>query len=804
MHDQPVRLHRSIRTKIVLVSLVVEITMLALLLTNSLRLLDRNLQEHAQARLETAAPLLNSALSARLFERDSGSIHEILNNLVNSGNGDFRYIVVYDQDGSPYAAAGQVDIRHMPGLDQRVTGTDLVFDTSSPITLGHQRIGEVRYGVSLARFVASRNSIFNQGLVIASAEVVLSFVLLGLAGLLLTRNIRSLVTATQKIARGDYSVQIPVQSQDEIGLLADNFNRMTTAVRGQIDALQRSEQALFEEKERAEITLKSIGDGVITVDTQGRVLYLNPAAETLTGWHLAQARGRPVTEVYRTVNDITRAPAENSVQAALMRDVMANRPQGLILLNRHGTESAVEETAAPIQDRDGRVIGVVLVFHDVTAAREFARRLEYQATHDALTGLVNRREFRRSVDLAIQDARESRLTHAMLYLDLDQFKVVNDTCGHNAGDELLRQLAVLLRRKIRDTDVIGRLGGDEFGVLIHRCPLDRAQRIAETLRDAVRNFRFLWENKSFDIGVSIGVAVIGSDTRDATELFSAADIACYVAKDSGRNQIHIHQTDDLELARRRGEMHWSTRIAAALNEGRFTLHYQKIVPLAGQDTDYPVIELLLRMHAEDGGLVLPEHFIPSAERYQHMLPIDKWVLRRALSLMAQTENDSFRGMFSINLSGQSLGSAGFREFARDAVLTSGIDPARVCFEVTETAAIANLAHAAQFMQELRDIGCRFALDDFGSGLSSFAYLRALPVDYLKIDGLFVRHILDNPNDHAMVTAINQMGRALGIRTIAEFVEDDQVQQALCTIGVDYGQGYYIHTPQPLSGAEGKF
>ena len=803
MHDLPVRLHRSIRTKIVLVSLVVEVTMLALLLANSVRLLDRNLQEHVRARLESAAPLLNSALSARLFERDHGSIQQILKNLVGSKNADFRYIVVYDQNGTPYASAGQIDIRHMPELDRNISGTDLVFDARSPVTLGGERVGEVRYGVSLAHFAASRDSIFTQGLIIASAEVVLSVVLLGLAGLLLTRNIRSLVTATQKIAGGDYTVHIPVQSQDEIGLLADNFNRMSVAVRDQISALHHSEQALFAEKERAEITLKSIGDGVITVGQDSRVQYLNPAAETLTGWRLDQARGRPVTEVYRTVDEVTRAPVGNSVQAALARDTTMNHPPGLILLNRNGSEYAVEETAAPILDRDGQVSGVVLVFHDVTAAREFARRLEYQANHDALTGLVNRREFRQRVERALQEARDSRLTHAMFYLDLDQFKVVNDTCGHNAGDELLRQLAALLRRKIRDTDVIGRLGGDEFGVLIHRCPPDQAWHVAENLRDSVRAFRFLWENKSFDVGVSIGVVAIDPNTVDAAELFSAADIACYVAKDGGRNQIHVHQPDDLDLARRRGEMHWSTRIATALNEGRFSLYYQKIIPLAGRHSDYPGIELLLRMQAEDGSLVLPERFIPSAERYQHMLSIDKWVLRRALALMAEPVNDSFQGMFSINVSGQSLGSARFSSYVIDVIRASGIEPRRICFEVTETAAVANLARAAQFMQELHDIGCRFALDDFGSGLSSFAYLRALPVDYLKIDGIFVRHILDNPNDLAMVTAINQMGRAVGIRTIAEFVEDDRVQQALCAIGIDYAQGFHIHTPQPLSVAAGR-
>jgi diguanylate cyclase (GGDEF)-like protein/PAS domain S-box-containing protein len=794
-----VKLRHSLRTKIVLVSIIVEITMLALLLTNSLRLLDRSLEEDAQARLEAATPLLNAALSARLLERDHASIMEILKSLVHSHYGDFRYIVVYDQRGQIYASAGQVDIQHMPDIDRDVITSlnDLVYDTSDPLVLGAEHIGEVRYGLSLAQFAASRQSIFTQGLAIASAEVILSFILLGIAGLLLTRHIRSLVSATQRISAGDYSIRIPVTGRDEIALLAANFNAMSHATRERVEALHRSEKALFEEKERAEVTLNSIGDGVITIDTHELVQYMNPAAEKLTGWNAAEARQRPVAEVYQVLDEKTRAPFVSSVHSVLAQDATAKPSQRLLLVNRNEREFSVKETTALIQDRDGAILGAVLVFHDISAARESARKLEYQASHDALTGLTNRREFERRVGEALQDARDSDNVHAMYFMDLDQFKVVNDTCGHNAGDELLRQLATLLKARVRDSDAIGRLGGDEFGVLVHRCPMERAEKIAAMLRDVVQGFRFVWENKSFDLGVSIGVVPIRADTGSVAELFGAADIACYVAKDRGRNQIHIHQVDDLEHARRRGEMQWSTRISAALNENRFVLYFQRIAPLANQDGRHPECELLVRMLDEDGSLIAPGRFLPAAERYQQMVHIDKWVIRNALATLAGPASSVCRGMFSINLSGQSLGSAGFADYVKEQIATSGIDPRRVDFEITETAAIANLSQAERFMREMKEIGCSFSLDDFGSGLSSFAYLKALPVDFLKIDGVFIRHILDNSTDRAMVAAINQMGHAVGIRTIAEFIESEDVLHTLRGIGIDYAQGYHLHTPQAL-------
>jgi diguanylate cyclase (GGDEF)-like protein/PAS domain S-box-containing protein len=794
-----VKLRHSLRTKIVLVSILVEITMLALLLANSLRLLDRNLEEHAQARLEAASPLLNAALSARLLERDHASIMEILKSLVHSQHGDFRYIVVYDQRGVIYASAGQVETGNMPDIDRDVGASlsDLVYDTGNPLALGNERIGEVRYGLSLAHFAASRESIFTQGLAIASAEVILSFILLGIAGLLLTRHIRSLVSATQRVAAGDYTSRIPVTGRDEIALLAANFNTMSEATRERIEALHHSEKELFEEKERAEVTLNSIGDGVITINASERVQYMNPAAEKLTGWKADEARDHPVTDVYRVLDEQTRVPFVSSVLEVLAQNAVVPEHQRRLLVSRDEREYSIEETITPILDRDGSTLGTVLVFHNVSATRESARKLEYQASHDALTGLINRREFERRVEEALQEARATNNTHAMYFMDLDQFKVVNDTCGHNAGDELLRQLAMLLKARVRDSDVLGRLGGDEFGVLVHRCPMERAEKTAAMLCDVVQGFRFVWENKSFDLGVSIGVVPIRADTGSVAELFGAADIACYVAKDKGRNQIHIHQVDDLEHARRRGEMQWSTRISEALNENRFVLYYQKIVPLAIQEGRHPECELLVRMLDDDGNIIAPGRFLPAAERYRQMVHIDKWVIRNALTTLAGPNNGTCRGMFSINLSGQSLGHTGFADYVKEQISASGIDARRVDFEITETAAIANLSQAERFMREMKEIGCSFSLDDFGSGLSSFAYLKALPVDFLKIDGVFVRNILDNSTDRAMVAAINQMGHAIGIRTIAEFIENEAVLHTLRDIGIDYAQGYHLHMPQAL-------
>jgi diguanylate cyclase (GGDEF)-like protein/PAS domain S-box-containing protein len=563
---------------------------------------------------------------------------------------------------------------------------------------------------------------------------------------------------------------------------------------------KQTEATLFEEKERLHVTLCSIGDAVITTDTAGKVTYLNPVAEQMTGWSSSDAEGRALMEVSRLINEKTGEPVHNPVEQVIRREMLLEPSGHTVLVRRDGTRFAVEETAAPILGRDGNVHGVVLVFHDVTQARKMAVQLTYQATHDDLTGLINRGEFERRLQYLLEAGRTESRQHTLLYLNLDRFKLVNDTCGHAAGDELLRQLSRLLQAPLRQSDTVARLGSDEFCVLLDSCSTGPAIGVAEALLRIVSDFRFVWQDKALPVSVSIGLVTFNEMDATVADVFRMADAACYVAKDKGRNRIQAYTPEDNMLAQRHGEVGWLERIRRALQEDRFVLHAQKIMALdngAGcPHGDH--YELLLRM-VEDGKVVPPMAFIPAAERYGLMPELDRWVIRTAFANYAAcVESGNPTPAYAINLSGASLGDDHLLDYILAQFERHAIPPQRICFEITETSAIANLNHAVTLIQRLKAIGCRFSLDDFGSGMSSFGYLKHLPVDYLKIDGSFVKDMIDDPIDFAMVESINNIGHVMGIRTIAEFVENDEILAALNRIGVDFAQGYGIAKPVPLA------
>ena len=441
-----------------------------------------------------------------------------------------------------------------------------------------------------------------------------------------------------------------------------------------------------------------------------------------------------------------------------------------------------------------------LVAHKViTRVSEKNRQLAYQASHDALTGLINRREFEHRVERAIAHARVQKATHALLYLDLDQFKVVNDTCGHAAGDELLQQLAQILLSSVRYRDTLGRLGGDEFGMLLENCPLDKAIEIANKLLSAIDDFKFTWAGNTFTLGISIGVVPIDRSTTDIASTMSAADSACYIAKESGRNQVQIAHLGDRRLQERHGEMQWVARLNRAMDKDQFVLYFQPIIPCANKPGTGRHVEILIRLIDDDGTIIAPGAFLPAAEKYNLLTNIDRWVIAHSLAwLVENTNNDTALITISINLSGQTLGNPDMLKFIIDKMEETGAAPEQIIFEVTETSAITNITSATSFMLTLRGYGFRFSLDDFGSGLSSFTYLKKLPVDLLKIDGIFVRDILSDPVDFAMVKAISELGQLLGKEIIAEFVETRELADELRKMGVNYMQGHAYGKPQPLN------
>ena len=452
-----------------------------------------------------------------------------------------------------------------------------------------------------------------------------------------------------------------------------------------------------------------------------------------------------------------------------------------------------------MRNRQGGIVGAVTVFRDMTIPHQLSRAVSYQATHDALTGLVNRIEFERRLGLMLEHARQHRSEHALCYLDLDQFKIVNDTCGHGAGDELLRQLAMLLKTRLRGRDTLARLGGDEFGLLLGECPLAEALPVAHALRELVHDFRFVWQQKTFRVAVSIGMVAITATSTDLARLLSAADSACYIAKEKGRNRIHVYALEDNELHRWQNEMHWVSRLEEVGANDCLRLYYQPIAPLDPRNAEGAYGEVLLRFADENGQILLPGAFIPAAERYHQMPAIDRWVVHALLATQrGNTLGGASTDCFAVNLSGQSLSSLEFLDFVMKQLEEHGVSPARLCFEITETAAIANLEAAVHFIAMLKGKGCRFALDDFGSGLSSFAYLKTLPVDFLKIDGRFVQDMVNDPIDRAMVEAIQRVGSIMGIKTIAESVENEAILDLLKAIGVDYAQGYALGRPRPLA------
>ena len=562
------------------------------------------------------------------------------------------------------------------------------------------------------------------------------------------------------------------------------------------------EVSLSRSKRQAQYTLESISEGVITTDNDGRIDYMNLAAETLVGTSRDDAAGHRTGELFTLVDDADRRPLGDPVDRCLSMRRRVNMGRRAVMVSQDGEqEHSVELTASPIRGPGNSISGTVVVFHDVSELRGLTRQMSYQATHDALTGLINRREFERRLDEAMDSAHAEESVHMLFYMDLDRFKAVNDSCGHLAGDNMLREVAALIKDQVRESDFVGRLGGDEFGALLIGCPIDKARQIAADVCNAVDDYRFVWKDKIFNIGVSIGLVEISHTSGSLQDVMSAADSACYVAKQQGRGRVHVYSARDEAIARERGDIQWLRALQTALHENGFELALQPIISMRGTAETGPAVEVLIRMSDERGRTPDSAEFLRPAERYQLMPQIDRWVVNAALTAIAGGEIKlaSHRSC-AINISGQTLGDESFLGFVVDALDRTAVPPSSICFEVTEQAILSSVQHAQRFIEVLHGIGCEFSLDDFGSGLGSFSSLKHLPIDYLKIDGSYTRNLTSDEVNQEMVSAMIKLARTMEFRIVAEQVEHQEDFDWLRDIGVDFVQGHFVESPATLGTA----
>lgn len=656
-----------------------------------------------------------------------------------------------------------------------------------PIILEKDRLGLVFIHADLA--AAFWRKLQHLGFVsgiLFLASIVAFLILTPLLGLIASP-IKKIVSTVQKITEEkNYSLRAEKINNDELGVLVDAFNDMIGTVETQNIALTKA-------KDRYLMLFDDNPTMVFNVDLEGWIGTVNKFGAKQLGLRVEELQTCCILNFVHPEDLL-------SIQS-LFKQCKAHphrvHKQEVRLVCTDGHLIWVRQTAR-LMENENQQTNILLVCENVTETRRLAEKIAYQASHDALTNLANRSEFDLYINRSLESAQNEGTEHALCYLDLDQFKVVNDTSGHVAGDELLRQLGTLLRKHIRKEDLLARLGGDEFGILMHNCSLDHAFSACEKIRNVVRDFNFAWENRCFNVGVSIGVSAVSSASGNSGEILKEADAACYAAKDKGRNRVHVFRPDDEDLAQRQGEMQWVEKIHQGLNENRFSLYGQIIIPVSG-DEEGLHFETLIRYQDSKGNIIPPGAFLPAAERYNQAPALDRWVIETLFSWMAKQPgfvNDL--KLCSINLSGLSFSDETMLAFITQQFNRWFIPPEKVCFEITETAAIANLSDAVTFIQQLKKQGCQFSLDDFGSGLSSFAYLKSLPVDFIKIDGQFVKDILEDKVDLAMVRSINEVGHVMQKKTIAEFVENKEILAVLNQLGVDYAQGYGIGEPIPLA------
>jgi diguanylate cyclase (GGDEF)-like protein/PAS domain S-box-containing protein len=654
------------------------------------------------------------------------------------------------------------------------------------ISMGDDKIGTVYIRADLSNEYRQKIQFIGLLFLALLGVSLLAFLLSQPLLKLITRPLKNLVGTVEEInGSGDYSLRAKKLSNDEFGVLVDSLN-------GLIETVESQSLDLIRAKNRYLTLYDDNPTMVFNISKEGIIYSVNLTGAKQLGLTVAETQN---CSIFSFIHSDDAALMQNLIAHCFANPLRVHN-QEMRNIGHNGHIIWVRATARLVEN-ELQESSVLIVYEDITEARLLNEQIAFQADHDSLTGLANRNNFDRQLKRAIALVHQENGDHALCYLDLDQFKIINDTCGHLAGDELLRQLGTLLKHHIRQYDFVARLGGDEFGILMHNCTSAQAFNACEKLRDLIKDFTFAWEDRSFSIGVSIGIASINVTSGNAVDLLKEADAACYAAKERGRNRVHVFSPDDEDLALRQGEMQWVEKIRLGLAQNRFCLHGQVIVPLQHSDEGLH-FEVLVRYKDERGNIVPPGAFFPAAERYNLAPELDRWIIATLFEwLSSKPDFLQALSLCSVNLSGLSLCDEPMLEFISAQFRQWGVPSNKLCFEITETAAISNLSQAIHFINELKKLGCLFSLDDFGSGLSSFAYLKNLSVDYIKIDGLFVKDILDDKVDLAMVKSINEVGHVMNKKTIAEFVENEDVFELLKVLGIDYAQGYGVGRPVPL-------
>lgn len=662
-------------------------------------------------------------------------------------------------------------------------------DVAIPIWKDQSQLGWARVQLSRTNTNQSIRVISKEGLLYTVIAILIGSLLAWWMGHNLTNRIYKLIDNTRRIRLGERKIDFPTDGEDELADLARNFRSMLTQ-------LNQNEEDLYEEKERAEITLRSIGDAVVVIDNNSVITYMNPAAEQITAWDHYLAQGKPIKEVMQLFDEKNKKPLENPGSRSLRTAQVVGMSKNTILINRLGDTIALVDSAAPIIDRDGNIIGAILVFRDATEEHSLQQRLSWQANHDTLTELHNRTAFETELERLIKLIEENpEHNSCLIYLDLDQFKVVNDTVGHTAGDVLLRQIANMLLHHTEEYGFLSRIGGDEFAILLSDHDLQAALQFAEKLRHSISQHRFYWENKRFQIGSSIGIAQIHGNLSK-TLILSRADIACYLAKDKGRDRIEIYHEDDLSRQQDQNIINWVGRIRYALDENQFLLFAQEIIDLnESDDTQLKRFEILVRMKDKDQQIITPNQFLPAAERFDLMRELDLYIIKRAIRWLKAHSSEI--ELLNINISGQSLGQDHFTRHLLEYLENNQENNHKLCFELTETVAINQMSNTIDFLNKIKSYGCKLALDDFGSGFATFSWLKNLPVDFVKIDGDFIKDVLNDPVDAVMVHTIRDISEIMQISSIAEFVENKETAAWLQEVGIHYAQGYHFDYPRPI-------